>query len=43
MSHEGQQLFERWHKHRTVLLHLQDVQSEHLTINRGRTPIPWAH
>lgn len=31
MSHEGQQLFERWHKHRTVLLHLlQDVQSEHL-------------
>ncbi|MCV4234653.1 DinB family protein [Virgibacillus sp. LDC1] len=31
MSHEGQQQFERWHRHRTVLLQLlQDVQNEHL-------------
>lgn len=31
MSHEGQQQFERWHRHRTVLLQLlQDVKSEHL-------------
>jgi len=31
MSHEGQQQFERWHRHRTVLLPLlQDIQNEHL-------------
>ncbi|MGG3283271.1 DinB family protein [Paenibacillus solani] len=31
MSHEGQQQFERWHRHRTVLLPLlQDIHSENL-------------